>query len=58
MNCNYFDYLKDKLETELGRNVDCTYEDMGELEDLLQIAKKYKDNYVIELIKELLGEYK
>lgn len=48
--------LKDKLENELGRDIDFSVEedDKGELEDLLEIAKKKKDNNVIYLVREIL----
>ena len=53
---NKIDELKDKLEIELGRNVDFSVEenDKGELEDLLQIAEKNKDDNIIYLIREIL----
>lgn len=53
---NKIEELKDKLERELGKNVDFDIEanDKGELTDLLDIAKKNKDNYVADLIKEIL----
>ena len=48
--------LRGDLETELGRAVDYSVDldDKGELNDLLEIAKKNNDNYVIELIEEIL----
>jgi hypothetical protein len=53
---NEIDRLKDKLENELGRDIDFSVEDndKGELEDLLEIAEKNEDNYVADLIKEIL----
>lgn len=49
------DELKEKLETELGRKVDYSVEEdsKGELNDLLENAKKNNDNYVAELIEEI-----
>ena len=48
--------LRDLLEQELGRKVDYSIDldDKGELEDLLTIAKENKDEYVQELIEEIL----
>ena len=48
--------LKNKLENELGRDVDFCVEDdnKGELEDLLTIAKENEDEYIQELIEEIL----
>ena len=51
-----FDELKEKLEQELGRNVDCDYDNTGELDDLLVIAQDNNDNYVQDLIEQLLYE--
>lgn len=53
---NRVEKLKNELENELGRDVDFCVEDddKGELEDLLTIAKKNKDNYIQELIEEIL----
>lgn len=53
---NEIDKLKDKLENELGRNVDFSVEedDKGELTDLLEIAEKNDDDYVADLIKQIL----
>ena len=50
------DELKEKLETELGRKVDYSVEEnsKGELNNLLEIAKKNNDNYIVELIEEIL----
>ena len=50
------DELKNLLEEKLGRNVDFSVEcdDKGELDELLTIAKKHKDKYVINLITEIL----
>ena len=56
-NYNKIDELKEKLECEIGREIDCNYEDVGELEDLLKIAKEEDDDYVVDLIEELLKEY-
>lgn len=53
-----FDELKEKLEQELGRNVDCAVDDTGELDDLLVIAQDNGDSYVEDLINELLLEIK
>ena len=48
--------LRDELEQELGRNVDYSVDldDKGELTELLSIAKRHKDNYVIDLIQQIL----
>lgn len=53
---NKIDNLTDKLTNELGRDVDFSVEedDKGELPELLKIAKRHKDNYVIELIEQIL----
>jgi len=51
------DTLKEKLTTLLGRDIDCSYEDSGELEELLEIAKKNNDEEIADTIKELLEEY-
>lgn len=51
-----FDELKEKLEQELGRDVDCDVDDTGELDDLLVIAQDNNDNYVQDLIEQLLYE--
>ena len=53
---NEIDRLKDKLENELGRDIDFSVEDndKGELEELLKIAKKEKDDNVIYLVREIL----
>lgn len=50
--------LKEKLEQELGRQVDYNVDDndKGELEDLLKIARRNKDNCVVELVEEILNE--
>lgn len=52
------DKLKEKLEQELGRIVDFSVEDddKGELEELLQIAEKNEDFYIVEIIKDILAE--
>ena len=53
---NRVEELKNKLENELGRDVDfCVGDDnKGELEDLLTIAKESNDDYIQELIEEIL----
>ena len=56
---NYYkiDTLKEKLTTLLGRDIDCSYEDSGELEELLEIAEKNNDEEIADTIRELLEEY-
>lgn len=49
-----FDRQIDELESKLGRNVDCNYNDKGELDELLTIAKRHKDIEIVYLIKEIL----
>ena len=53
---NKIEELKDKLERELGRNVDFDVDNdnKGELTDLLEIAKQNEDDYIADLIKEIL----
>lgn len=51
------DRLKTKLELHLGRDVDCTYEERGELDDLLDSAEKSRDWDTREIIMELLEQY-
>lgn len=50
------DELKELLEEELGRDVDFSVEDddRGELDELLLIAKKNKNKYIVNLITEIL----
>lgn len=50
--------LRNLLEQELGRQVEYSVEDndKGELEDLLEIARQNKDNYVVELVEEILDK--
>lgn len=54
---NEIDRLKQKLELHLGRDVDFDYEDKGELDDLLDIAKKHRDWDTYDIIKEILEQY-
>lgn len=56
-NYNKIDTLKQELENKLGRTVDFTYRDSGELKELLGIAKFIKDNEIEDIINELLEEY-
>lgn len=51
------DTLKEKLTTLLGRDIDCSYEDSGELEELLKIAERNNDEEFADTIRELLEEY-
>lgn len=51
------DTLKEKLTTLLGRDIDCSYEDSGELDSLLEIAEKNNDEEIADTIRELLEEY-
>ena len=48
--------LKQELEQELGREVNFNIEDddKGELDELREIAQKNDDNYVVELIDQIL----
>ena len=48
--------LKQELEQELGREVNFNVEDddKGELDELREIAQKNDDNYVVELIDQIL----
>lgn len=48
--------LRDLLEQELGRQVDYSVDldDKGELDELREIAQKNDDNYVVELIDQIL----
>ena len=48
--------LKQELEQELGREVNFNVEDddKGELNELKEIAQKNDDNYVVELIDQIL----
>lgn len=48
--------LRDLLEQELGREVDYSVDldDKGELNELKEIAQKDNDEYVIELIDQIL----
>lgn len=48
--------LRDLLEQELGRKVDYSVDldDKGELNELKEIAQKNNDEYVIELIDQIL----
>lgn len=50
------DRLKEKLETLIGREIDCCVENdnKGELEELLEIARENNDIEIISLIEELL----
>ena len=54
---NKIDTLKEQLENILGRNIDCNYEDSGELPALLETAKQNEDNEIIDIITEILTEY-
>lgn len=56
---NYYkiDTLKEKLTTLLGRDIDCSDEDSGELNSLLEIAEKNNDEEIADTIRELLEEY-
>lgn len=49
------DELKEKLETELGKDVKFSVEEdnKGELEELLELAKQENNNYVVELIEQI-----
>lgn len=51
------DTLKEKLTALLGRDIDCSYEDSGELNSLLEIAEKNNDKEIADTIRELLEEY-
>ena len=53
---NLIEKLTDELEQELGRNVDFSVEenDKGELLELLDIAEQNNDNYVADLVKQIL----
>ena len=48
--------LRDLLEQELGRQVNYSVDldDKGELNELREIAQKNNDNYVVELIDQIL----
>lgn len=48
--------LKQELEQELGRevNFDVENDDKGELDDLKEIAQKNDDDYVAELVDQIL----
>ena len=54
---DYFDTLKDDLETLLGRDVDCDYNDIGELEELYEIAQRNEDDEIAHIISELLQQF-
>lgn len=53
---NKCDELKEKLIELLGRDIDFSVEedDKGELNELLSIAQKNKDNEIVDIITELL----
>ena len=54
---NKIDTLKEQLENILGREIDCNYENSGELTALLETAKQNEDNEIIDIITEILTEY-
>ena len=53
---DFCDNLTADLENELGREIDFSVEqnDIGELPELLKIAKQNNDSYVVEIITALL----
>ena len=53
---NRIDELKEQLEKALGRDVDFNVEsdNIGELEDILQIAEDNKDYEIYDIVKEIL----
>lgn len=50
---NEFDNLKEKLENEIGRTAYFDYENKGELDELLKIAKANNDYKVVDIIEKI-----